>query len=72
MNDLTKESKPLASVRALLAGSIDYAGLFPPSQLSMTEAAMNYSKYQAGHHGWMLGRFVVPVARRDPQQRLIL
>jgi len=65
MNDLTKESKPLASVRALLAGSIDYAGLFPPSQLSMTEAAMNYSKYQAGDHGWMLGRFVVPVARLD-------
>ena len=28
----------LESVRVLLAGIIDYAGLFPPSQLSMQEA----------------------------------
>ena len=55
----------MESVRALLAGSIDYAGLFPPSQLSMADAVVNYAAYRASEHSWMLGRFVVPVARLD-------
>lgn len=65
MQDLKTKSSPLQSVRALLAGSIDYAGLFPPSQLSMEDAAANYAKYRGSEHSWMLGRFVVPVARLD-------
>ena len=52
-----------APIRALLTGLIDYAGLFPPSQLGMGEAAGNYAAYSRGAHSWMLGRFVVPVAR---------
>lgn len=63
MNDKTTNSTPLRSVRALLAGSIDYAGLFPPSQLTMDEAAANYAEYLRGEHSWLLGRFVLPVAR---------
>ena len=48
---------------ALLAGIVDYAGLFPPAVLGMPEATANYASYRASDDGWMLGRFVVPVAR---------
>ena len=51
------------SAKALLAGLIDYAGLFPPATLSMEEAVRNYARYREGEHAWMLGRFVVPEAR---------
>lgn len=50
-------------MRALAAGLVDYAGLFPPAQLGMAEAMGNYAAYLAGPQSWMLGRFVVPVAR---------
>jgi len=50
-------------VRALLAGIVDYAGLFPPSALSMPEAVINYATYKNSNYNWMLGRFVVPVGR---------
>lgn len=53
------------SVRALLAGIIDYAGLFPPAGLSMGEAALNYATYHNSNLSWMLGRFIVPAARLD-------
>ena len=53
------------SLRALLAGLVDYAGLFPPSQLSMAESVRNYAAYLRGDESWILGRFVVPVARLD-------
>jgi hypothetical protein len=53
----------LESVRALLEGVIDYAGLFPPSGLTMPEAVANYARYLAGDHAWMLGRFIVPLSR---------
>lgn len=51
------------SVRVLLSEIVDYAGLFPPSQLSMPEAVINYATYRNSNYSWMLGRFVVPVAR---------
>jgi hypothetical protein len=51
------------SLQTLLAGLIDYAGLFPPASLSMEQALANYARYRAGEHAWMLGRFVVPAAR---------
>lgn len=51
------------SVRALLTEIIDYAGLFPPAQVSMPEAVINYVTYRNSNYNWMLGRFVVPVAR---------
>lgn len=53
----------LESVRALLEGLIDYAGLFPPAGLPMTDAVAEYGRHLSGEHGWMLGRFIVPVAR---------
>jgi hypothetical protein len=51
------------AIRTLLAGAIDYAGLFPPAALSMDEAVRNYASYRGGPNAWALGRFVVPVAR---------
>lgn len=65
MNAQAEASQPLASVRELLTGIIDYAGLFPPSQLSMQEAVLNYATYRMSNHGWMLGRFILPVARLE-------
>jgi hypothetical protein len=49
----------------LLAGAIDYAGLFPPAALGMEEAVRNYAAYLRGDDAWALGRFVVPVARLE-------
>ncbi len=56
-------SKVKESVRTLLAGAIDYAGLFPPAALSMPEAVLNYATYRNSNYNWMLGRFVVTAAR---------
>ncbi len=53
------------SVETLLSEIIDYAGLFPPSGLSMPEAVVNYALYKNSNFSWMLGRFVLPVGRLD-------
>lgn len=53
--------KPAASLRALLTGAIDYAGLFPPATLTLEEALRNYSHYLRADESWMLGAFVLPV-----------
>ncbi|HEX6643639.1 MAG TPA: hypothetical protein VF037_03120 [Gemmatimonadales bacterium] len=53
------------SLRTLLTGLIDYAGLFPPARLEMPEAVENFAAYRAGARRWMLGRFVVPASRLD-------
>jgi len=50
-------------VRAVLAGAIDYAGLFPPSALAMETALRNYVSYRTSDDALMLGRFVAPAAR---------
>lgn len=49
----------------LLAGAIDYAGLFPPASLGMDEAVQRFAAYRRSSHAGMLGRFVVPVAQLD-------
>jgi hypothetical protein len=49
----------------LLAGLVDYAGLFPPAALGMPEAVASYGRYAAGDHRTMLGRFVLPATRLD-------
>ncbi len=48
------------SLRALLAHAIDYAGVFPPAQLSLADAAGRFNQYQQDRHRWLLGRFVCP------------
>ncbi|HZS08657.1 MAG TPA: hypothetical protein VFD58_27735 [Blastocatellia bacterium] len=54
-----------ASLRLLLTDLIDYAGLFPPAALEMAPAVRNYAGYLASENAWMLGRFIVPMARLD-------
>jgi translation initiation factor 2 beta subunit (eIF-2beta)/eIF-5 len=49
--------------RVLLSRLIDYAELFPPASLGMAAAVANYDAYLHSEHSWMLGRFIVPVAR---------
>jgi hypothetical protein len=58
---LTVNTSP--SLRALLTGIVDYAGLFPPAQLSLDESIRNYARYRTEPEGWMLGQFICPAAR---------
>ncbi len=53
----------ISSLRTLLAGIVDYAGLFPPAQLPLEQAVVNYARYRQGPDAWMLGRFVCPAAK---------
>jgi hypothetical protein len=53
---------PAASLRALLAQVIDYAGLFPPASLALEPALQNYADYIRTPDVWMLGAFILPVA----------
>ena len=55
-------NKPL---RFLLENLIDYAGLFPPAELPMAEAVMNFAAYRQSEHSWMLGKFIVPASRLE-------
>src|SRR5580765_1577533 len=52
-----------SSLRALLAGIIDYAGIFPPANLSLERAIRHYARHQKSRDRWMLGRFIIPAAR---------
>jgi hypothetical protein len=51
------------SVRALMSGLIDYAGLFPPAGLGMHEAVENYAEYRKGPDAASLGSFIIPIDR---------
>jgi len=52
-------------VRALMAGAIDYAGVFAPASLPMPDAVKNYARYQTGSDAWALGSFVLPLDRLE-------
>lgn len=54
---------PVAALHALLAGSIDYAGLFPPASLSLQPALTNHAHYVRDSDAWMLGAFILPVGK---------
>jgi hypothetical protein len=51
------------SLRAFLHEILDYAGLFPPADLSLPRAIQNYAEYRREQEAWMLSRFVLPVRR---------
>src|SRR5262245_52939864 len=59
------------SLRDLLLGLIDYAGLFPPAALDMLTATRKYAEYREGEYRWALGRFIVPVARLDEFEKAV-
>jgi hypothetical protein len=56
---------PAASLRLLLRGVVDYAGLFPPASLDMAAAVAEYAGHRNGAEAWALGRFVLPAARLE-------
>lgn len=53
----------LLSLKQLLSAVVDYAGLFPPARLSLSEALATYDRAWSSPHHWMLGHFVVPASR---------
>ena len=53
----------LATARAFLEHLIDYAGMFPPARLPMSDAYRQYVGLAAASESWMLGRFVCPAAK---------
>src|SRR5215475_1961197 len=59
------------SLRDLLLGLIDYAGLFPPAALDMRTATRKYAEHRESEYRWALGRFVVPVARLDEFEKAV-
>jgi len=51
------------SLRALLAGVVDYAGLYPPASLPLAEVVANYDRYLLSPEAWMLNRLVLPMEK---------
>ena len=54
-----------ASLHALLAHSIDYAGMFPPCSLELEPALANQAEYVRSPEAWMLNSFVLPIDKFD-------
>ena len=50
----------VGSLRSLLAGAIDYAGLFPPASLPLDRAIEEFATHGQTAEAWMLARFVCP------------
>jgi hypothetical protein len=62
---------PAASLRALLAHSIDYAGIFPPCSLELEPALRNQAQYVRSDDAWMLSAFVLPVGQFDAARKIL-
>ncbi len=62
---------PTASLRALLAHSIDYAGMFPPCSLELEPALRNQAQYVRSDDTWMLSAFVLPVGEFDAARKIL-
>jgi len=60
---MRKSADALETSAVLLRDLIDYAGLFPPASLPMATSVANYAAYSRSECNWILGRFIVPVAR---------
>src|SRR4051794_12381677 len=52
-----------ASLRALLARLIDYAGLYPPAGLPLEIVIERYRGFRASPEKWILNRLVLPAAK---------
>ncbi len=51
----------MSGARLLLDGLFDYAGLFPPASLPLSEVVERFAAYRRGPAAWMLGRLVIPI-----------
>lgn len=54
---------PKTSFQNFMSRIIDYAGMYPPANLSLEDAFKNFVDYQDSPDSWMLSRFVVPAKR---------
>ncbi len=59
----------MIALQKLIAGAVDYAGLFPPAALPIKETVENFAQYKFGTAHSMLGRLVVPVGRLGELQQ---
>ena len=62
---------PAASLQALLAKSIDYAGMFPPCSLDLDSALRNQAQYVRSADAWMLGAFVLAIEQFEAARQLL-
>jgi len=62
---------PADSLRALLAHSIDYAGMFPPCSLGLEPALKNQAEYVRSQDTWMLSAFVLFTEQFDAAKQLL-
>ena len=53
----------IPSFKAFMSGIIDYAGLFPPAELSLDTSIQKYSKYRKDDDAWILSRYIIPASR---------
>ena len=60
-----------SSVRTFMNEIIDYAGFFPPANLTFRESFENYIDYCTFKNKWMLGKFVSPFSRLDELTGLV-
>ncbi len=63
--------RPALSLRALLEGAVDYAGLFPPASLTLEPALRNHAEYVRSPEAWMLGAFILPVGKFEEASALL-
>lgn len=63
---MVKQTKSILSnslsTQRLFNTLIDYAGVFPPTQLPLEEAITNYANYINREDSWILGPFVFPAS----------
>jgi hypothetical protein len=59
------------SLRALLARSIDYAGMFPPCSLDLERSLKNQAQYLRDADAWMLSAFVLPLEQFGATKQLL-
>ncbi len=60
----------MSALQNLVDQSVDYAGLFPPASLTLSDVASHYANYLGSPASSMLGRLVIPVSRLDELQSL--
>ena len=58
------------TMRTLMSGLIDYAGLYPPAKLELEPTIENFARYSRSEEAWMLGRLICPASRIGEMERL--
>lgn len=63
---------PVKSLQNFTSKLIDYAGLFPPANLELKSAFINYLEYiTKSSNSWILGKFICPVSKLAELDKLI-